>query len=356
MSTTAPDALRDDKPPLRITSSRNFPGWLARHGGGLLFTTYQVGKLFAVGVAEDGRLSITERTFPRCMGMTVSPDGQSLFLASLYQIWRLENFLDPGHLHEGYDRLFVPQASWVTGDVDAHDLAIDGDGRLLFISPLFGCLATPDERRSFRPLWQPPFLSALVPEDRCHLNGLALRDGRPWVATAVSCSDVAGGWRDRRVGSGIVMEIPTGEILCNGLSMPHSPRLHKGRLWLHDSGTGRFGYVDEKTARFEPVAFCPGYLRGLAFAGDYALVGLSKPRREGAFSGLPLDEELRKRDGEPRCGVQVIDLNSGAIIEWLELDGIVSELYDVALLPGCRRPTIIGLIGDDIRRLVRFAD
>ena len=59
----------------------------------------------------------------------------------------------------------------------------------------FGCLATLSERASFQPLWRPPFLSGLVPEDRCHLNGLAMRDGQPAYVTAVAASDVADGWR-----------------------------------------------------------------------------------------------------------------------------------------------------------------
>lgn len=349
-----PEAAPAKEPPLNISASRNFPGWLDQQALSLTFTTYQVGKVFAIGLNADHRLSVVERTFPRCMGMTATADGQTLYLATVFQIWRFDNFLPAGTEDNGYDRLFVPQASWVTGDLDVHDMAVDADGRLIFVNTLFGCLSTPGEGRSFKPLWRPPFLSRLAAEDRCHLNGLAMRDGRPYAVTMVSRSDVAGGWRDRRVGGGMVMDVTTNDVLCEGLSMPHSPRWHDDRLWLHDSGTGFFGYVDAKTGRFERVAFCPGYLRGLAFSGKYAVVGLSKPRREAAFSGLPLDDELRARDGEPRCGLYVIDLERGDIVEWMEIKGVVSELYDVGVLPGARRPMVVGLMGDDVRRMVRF--
>ena len=132
---------------------------------------------------------------------------------------------------------------------------------------MFGCLATLSQRASFQPLWRPPFLSALVPEDRCHLNGLAMRDGRAAFVTVVSRSDVADGWRDKRRDGGCVLDVASGEAVCTGLSMPHSPRWYRDRLWVLNSGTGELGSVDLASGRFEPIAFCPGYLRGLVVPG-----------------------------------------------------------------------------------------
>ena len=137
--------------------------------------------------------------------------------------------------------------------------------------------------------------------------------------------------------------------------MPHSPRWHRGRLWLLDSGSGRFGYLDPDRGTFEPVAFCPGYARGLALHGGFAVVGLSKPRRDRAFGGLELDEALRARDAEPRCGLLVIDLRTGDAVHSLRFEGVVEELYDVAVLPGTRRPMALGLKTDEIRRTLSVA-
>jgi uncharacterized protein (TIGR03032 family) len=247
---------------------------------------------------------------------------------------------------------YVPRVGYTTGDIDVHDIAVAADGRVIFVCTLFGCLATLSERASFQPLWRPPFVSALVPEDRCHLNGLAMRDGRAAYVTAVADCDVADGWRDRRQDGGCVVDVASGEIVCRRLSMPHSPRWYRERLWLVNSGSGEFGSVDLATGRFEPIAFCPGYLRGLAFVGDYAVVSLSKPRHV-TFHGLALDERLKDRGAEPQCGLQVIDLRTGAIAHWLRLDGtLVTELYDAVVLADVRQPMALGFKTNEIERLL----
>jgi uncharacterized protein (TIGR03032 family) len=301
---------------LEVTASRNMADWLAEQRLSLAFTTYQTGKLFLLGRHADGRLAVFERTFNRCMGLWA--DGQTLWMSSLYQLWRFENMLRPGELYQGCDRLYVPKTAYTTGDLDIHDVAIEADGRVIFVNTKFGCLATVNDRYSFTPLWRPPFLSKLAPEDRCHLNGLALVDDRPRYVTVVSPSDVVDGWRDRRRDGGCLLEVPSGRTIVSGLSMPHSPRVYRQRLWVLNSGTGFFGSVDVANGRFEPITFCSGYLRGLAFAGDYAVVGLSRPRHEKTFSGLPLDDALASRHAEARC------------------DSALPELAAVDHRPGCR--------------------
>ncbi len=334
---------------LSITSSRHFADWMAERRLSLAFTTYQAGKLFMVGRREDDRLSIAERTFNRCMGMW--SDGQTLWLSTLWQLWCFRNTLEAGERYEGYDRLFIPRVAYTTGDLDIHDIAVTPNGRPVFVATLFSSLATVSSEYSFLPLWRPRFISKLAAEDRCHLNGLAAEQGQPRYVTAVSTSDSNDGWRDRRRDGGVVIDVASGEVVCSGLSMPHSPRLHRGRLWVLDSGNGQFGYVDVATGRFEPVAFCPGYARGLAFDGDYAIVGLSKPRH-GTFSGLALDEALVKRNTDARCGVAVIDLRSGDLVHWLRVEGIIEELYDVVTLPGVERPMAIGVVSSEIQRML----
>lgn len=341
-------------PQLEITTSRQMLSWLAEQNLSIALTTYQIGKLFLLGLKPNGELSIFERTFNRCMGLC--PTGNGFYMSSLYQVWRFENVLAAGQQQDGYDRVYVPQTGYTTGDLDIHDMAVDADGRLVFVNTLFGCLATLSETHSFKPLWQPPFISRLAAEDRCHLNGLAMRDGRPAYVTAVSRSDVADGWRDHRADGGIVIDVRSNEIVAGGLSMPHSPRWHQGKLWLLNSGTGEFGHIDPQTGRFVPVAFCAGYLRGLYFHRDFALVGLSRPRHNKTFSGLPLDENLKSRNAEARCGVQVIDLRTGDTVHWLRIEGIVDELYDVITLPGAHRPMALGFKTDEIRRVISIEE
>ncbi len=339
---------------LEIDTSRQFNNWMHEHKLSLALTTYQAGKLFLLGLQPNGRLSVFERTYNRCLGLW--GDGQTMWMSSLYQLWRFENVLEHGQLASGYDRLYVPQVGYTTGDLDIHDVSVEASGRVVFVNTLFGCLATTSETHSFVPLWQPPFLSRLAAEDRCHLNGLALEDGRVKYVTAVSQSDVADGWRDRRHDGGCVIDVESNEVIATGLSMPHSPRVVGDKLWLLNSGTGHFGFIDRTTGKFERVAFCPGYLRGLSFHGDYAIVGLSKNRENKTFSGLELDENLKSSDVEARCGLQVIDLNSGDVVHWVRIDGLVSELYDVVVLPDVVRPQALGFKTDEIRRVLRVGE
>ncbi|WP_297324983.1 TIGR03032 family protein [Nitrosomonas sp.] len=337
-------------PVLEISTSRQMLSWLAEQKLAIALTTYQIGKLYFIGLKPDNTLSVFERSFNRCMGLCSTSNG--LYMSSLYQVWRFENVLEPGQQQDGFDRLYVPQVGYTTGDLDIHDMAVDRDGRLVFVNTLFGCLATLSETHSFKPLWRPAFISKLAAEDRCHLNGLAMQDGQPAYVTAVSQSDVADGWREHRADGGIVIDVNRNEIVCTGLSMPHSPRWYNGRLWLLNSGTGDFGYVDLATGRFEPLCFCPGYMRGLSFHGDFALVGLSRPRHNKTFSGLALDANLKSRNAEARCGVQVIDLRTGDVVHWLRMEGVVEELYDVIALPNVRRPMALGFKTDEIRRVL----
>lgn len=347
-----PEAARNER--FEITVSRHFATWLAEVNVSLAFTNPPL-KLYFIGLRDNGQLSVFERTFPRCLGIAAAGD-QTVFVSSRHQIWRLENVLQPVETTpDGYDRLYVPRQSYVTGSVGTHDVAVDGAGRLLFVNTRFGCLAEASEQYSFVPLWRPPFLPDIVPGDRCHLNGLALRDGQPAYMTCVSETAEFDSWRDQRRNGGAVYEIATNRRLAGDLSMPHSPRWYRERLWLTSSGRGQLGFVDFARERFEPFTFAPGFLRGLCFVGDYAVVGSSRPRRGDIYSGLDLDETLAQRNMQPRLGLFVIDLRNAQIVHWLFIDGNVRELYDVVALPGVRRPTALGLVSDEIARSFWFA-
>ncbi|MEG4576841.1 DUF4915 domain-containing protein [Microcoleus sp. N3A4] len=63
--------------------------------------------------------------------------------------------------------------------------------------------------------------------------------------TASSQWDVVDGWRDRRQNGGIVIDIESNDIIVRGLSMPHSPRWYRDKLWLLNLGRGELGYVDD---------------------------------------------------------------------------------------------------------------
>lgn len=336
---------------IELFTSRQFVSWLRETGSSIALSTYQSGKVLFIGTnAETDRISVFERTLERPMGMAVS--GNRLAIASLYQVYTFIDALGEGETAKGADAVYVPQMSHFTGDLDVHDMGYTDDGRLVFANTLFSCVSEISKTHSFKPLWKPPFISRLAAEDRCHLNGLAMKNGRPATVTAVGKGDIADSWRDARVAGGVVVDIESGEIVCAGLSMPHSPRWHEGQLYVLNSGQGEFGRVDVATGRFEPIAFLPGYARGLSFFGHHAVIGLSAPRDNRTFQGLPLQDRLDAQGMKPRCGLQVVDLRTGDVAHWLTIDGIVTELYDVITIPGRRSPSMIGFKSDEIRRVI----
>ncbi|MGF1532492.1 MAG: TIGR03032 family protein [Bernardetiaceae bacterium] len=343
-------------PKIELSASAYFPAWLREQQVSLGITTYQTNRLFLIGVKPDGRMSTFERTFDRPMGLFTS--SERLFLSTRNQIWQLDNALAKQQLHKDvYDRLYVPRKSHTTGELDTHDLVMTRKGELLFINTRFSCLAKLSDKHSFEPIWQPPFISKLVPQDRCHLNGLALRDGEPAYATAVSRSDVPNGWRDRRADGGVLIDIAQNKIVLEGLSMPHSPRYYRDRLWLLNSGTGDFGYADLDNQRFVPLTFCPGFMRGLAFHDKYAIVGLSGPRHDKTFGGLPLEERLKQKDALPKCGLMVIDIESGDIVHWYHFEGgLITELFDVQVIEQSICPSVLGFKTTEINRTISFPE
>ena len=306
---------------------------------------------FFCWASPDGGLSVFERTFDRCMGLGVH-NGQ-IWMSSLFQLWRFENYLDPGVTSNGYDAMFVPVAGHTTGDIDIHDIHVRADGTPIFVNTRFNCLATLAERGSFKPIWQPPFIDRIAAEDRCHMNGMAVENDTPRYVSCVSRSNVAEGWREHRRDGGVIIDVQTGEPVASGLSMPHSPRLYQGSLWILQSGTGEFGKIDIDTGDFTPLCFLPGFARGLSFIGDYAVIGLSKPRGNRTFSGLELNDRLEREGVKPRCGLCIVNLKTGDMEHHLEISGVVEELYDVAILPGVIRPMALGFRSDEIRFALR---
>lgn len=347
-----------------VKLSKSFGSWLEQHDCSLGLTTYQAQLLFLIGRNPDGSPRIQAKTVSQCQGLWT--DGQSLLVSGSIAMWRFENALaDHEESETGGDRLFMPREARITGKTDVHDIAMgdlgqfggpDGQGPI-FVSTAFNCLATFSAVDNARPLWRPSFISEQVEEDRCHLNGLAMDGDRAAYVTAVSQTNVQDVWRDHRRDGGVVLDVASSEPVATGLSMPHSPRLYDGKLWVLNSGMGELTIVDPVDGRVTPVAFCPGYARGLSFIGRYAVIGLSRPRNNRNFEGLMLDERLKATNIEPRSGLIIVDIDSGKMVEWLLFEHTVDELYDVAIMPGARQPELIGFDeGDEIGRITKVSE
>ena len=327
---------------VRFEYSQEFPLILQRLKVSLLVSTYQAGKLAVVGV-HDGQVRFAFHNFERVMGVAASP--RRIAVGARRQIY----FLDAAHQLAAnveprgtYDSCWLTRSAQVTGNIHGHELGWGSEG-LWVINTLFSSLCTMHEDYSFVPRWRPPFISEMAAQDRCHLNGLAMRDGRPRFATAHAETDTPAGWRPDKATSGCVIDIDANRVLLHGLCMPHSPRWHQGRLWVLDSGTGRLLRIDPASAAVEPVEALPGYARGMALHQRFAFIGLSKIRETAVFGGVPLAEH---RD-ELRCGVAVVDLAQGKAVAWLQFHSGVDEIFAVEVLPGCCNPVLCGPAGDD---------
>ena len=354
MSISAPEAeaASDDARAVTVRASPGLTDWLARQRTAFAFTTYQSGHLVLVGRTPAGGLSTDWRSYAYATGLWTQ--GSGLWLATRTQVWRLENALRPNERANGlYDAVYAPRSSHVTGGLDVHEICLDRLGRLILVNTRYSCLATLGRRDSFVPLWKPAFVSALQPQDRCHLNGVALEDGLPRYVTVAAASNGEGGWREERGDGGLLIDVTQDRTVAEGLSMPHSPRVHDGAVWLLDSGRGQLVRIDPATGARTTVCFCPGFLRGLAFHGGYALVTASLGRG-GGFDGLELGPALARRGEAARCGVFVIDLAQGEIAHSLWLEGRVGELFDVAMLPSVACPRAFGADADTLERVVSF--
>lgn len=331
-----------------LETSEGFAGWLEETGCSIAVTIGN--RLLLIGLRPDGSVGSSEREYGGAAALAA--DGlDGLYLATRYQIWRLQDALPAGDLTpDGHDRLLLPQTAWTTGRLDVRQLVVDPRGGLVFASSRFSCLATLDERLNFAPVWMPPFVSALVPEERCFLSGVALaEDGRPAFATCAARSDTVTGWREHRRDGGLVLAVG-GDVVAAGLSLPHSPVLRGGRLWLAHGGAGELGVIEPGDGVYACVAALPGFARGLALGDRHAIVGVSRPPRGETFDGLPLAGRL---DVDTACcAVYVVDLDTGAIAHRALLHGVGPEISDVALLRQTRWPTAVEVAGEDAERSV----
>ena len=323
--------------------TQNFPQLIESLGITLMVTTYQAGKLL-VFRAVDRKLKMLVRTFDRAMGLAV--DHQRMAIGTGFQTWTLRNSPETAtKMKEDHDACFIPRSCHVTGGIDVHEMAWAGDD-LIIVNTMFSCLCTLDPEFSFVPRWKPPFVSQIARGDRCHLNGLAMADGRPEFVTAFGQTDTNEGWREGKLEGGCVIHVPSNQTITTGLSMPHSPRVYRGKLWVLDSGRGELVTINPNDGSKETVAKMEGYTRGLAFVGRYAFVGTSQIREQKVFGGVPIERQLEDR----KCGVSVVDLERGAVVASLEFQGNVAELFDVQVLSGIKSPAVLGFSKPTIRR------
>jgi uncharacterized protein (TIGR03032 family) len=315
----------------------------------LAVTVYLQGRVVLVS-ADAGQLVIHACAYERPMGLAVREENGALTMAvATFQevaILKDEPLLAanlPGSERQ-YQHLLVPRAVMFSGDIDAHDMVWLGN-RLYAANTRFSCISEIETGHSFLPVWQPPFVSQIVPEDRCHLNGLAATEDRIAYVTALGQSDTARGWGAGRASGGLLLKVPSGDAVLNGLSMPHSPRLFDDVLYVLESGQGRVLQVDPVQRKARQLAELPGFTRGLDCYGDILFVGLSKIR-ESAKIKLPIGE----RHENLNCGIAAVHRASGQVLGWMRFGDNYTEIFDVKVLPRFRRGGMLSVLDDGHRR------
>jgi uncharacterized protein (TIGR03032 family) len=334
---------------LRSRHTPNFPWLLSELGISLVVSTYQAGRLVLFR-AEGDRVNTLFRAFKKPMGVAVAPKrlavGTANAIWEFYDVPAVAAKLEPAGTH---DACFLPRTMFMTGDVQIHEMAWAGSqgtgvggqedaAELWFVNTRFSCLCTRSATYNFVSRWRPKFISALAPEDRCHLNGMAMMDGKPRYVTALGRTDDPAGWRPHKKDGGVLIDVESNELVLAGLSMPHSPRWYNGQLWVLDSGTGSIGIVDLRTGRYQAIAETPGFTRGLDFCGRFAFIGLSQVRESAVFSGIRIAE---RKVEDRACGVWVVDVFTGKTVAFLQFEEAVQEIFAVQVLPGLRHPDLI---------------
>lgn len=322
---------------LRSVYTSNLPDILAQLNISLVVSTYQAGKVVLVR-SDEGTINTHFRNFQKPMGIAVK--DHRLTIGGTKTVWYLRNMpavaqkMEPPGKH---DACYLPRRIHITGNIDIHEMAWSADNELWLVNTRFCCLCTLDHDHSFNPRWWPHFVTALAPQDRCHLNGIGMVNGQPKYVTALGETDTPGGWRENKASGGILMDVDSNEVLLRDLSMPHSPRWYADRLWLLESGEGSLAVVDLRNQTWQTVTKLPGYTRGIDFVGPLAFIGLSQVRESAIFSGIPLVERLKERT----CGVWVVNIQTGQTVAFLRFEEGVQEIFAVQVLHGTCFPEIL---------------
>ncbi len=328
--------------PFSCQYTPNFPELLLQLNCTLAISTFQAGKVIFISPKDENHLVQLPRTFHKPMGIAI--EGNRMAIATKNEVTILQNAPELGTHYpkkpDTYDAFWTPRANYFTGAVDIHDLHF-GKEKLWAVNTSFSCLCTIDDKFSFTPQWQPPFIDKLVSEDRCHLNGLAMENGKPKYITALGNGNAFQNWRENITSGGIIMDIESNEIILSNLAMPHSPRIYDDKLYCLLSAAEQLICVDPKKRTFEVVANIPGFVRGMAKQNDYLFIATSRLRKNSStFRHLKIAEKADV------ASIVAVHLPTGAIAGKLTYKTSVDEIYDLQILSGMSRPNIINTYGE----------
>ena len=341
--------------PFSCKYTPQIPELLLQLNCSIAISTYQAGKLIFLSPKDENSLIQLPRTFDKPMGVAENPEKGKLALACKDEVVVFANSNELAKYYpkapNKYDALFLPRMTYHTGELDIHDLSYGKDDELYAVNTLFSCIIKINDDYNFTPYWTPPFIDKLVSEDRCHLNGMAMKDGKPKYATAFGRGNSHQSWRDDITKTGIIIDIETNEIVAENLAMPHSPRIFGDDLYVLLSATGELLKIDLKEGKHEVVVKIEGFVRGMSLHKDYLFIGLSKLRKNSStFAKLDFAEKANK------SGIMVIHLPTASIVGKISYLSSLDEIYDVHILPNKTRPNILNTLTTDHKAAVMIPE
>ena len=332
--------------PFTCTYSPQVPDLLMKLGCSIAISTYQAGKIVFISAKNEKELVQLPRLFDKPMGIAEHPQKDKLALATKDEVIVFANSRNlAAHYPKSpnkYDALYMPRITYHTGPLDIHDLRFGNNDQLYAVNTLFSTIVQLDDDYNFTPFWSPPFIDKIVPEDRCHLNGMTMQDGKPKYASCFNQGNTHQSWRDTITTTGTIYDIESNEVVATDLAMPHSPRLYNNDLYVLLSATGELVKIDIDKGSHEVVTRIGGFVRGMSLHKDYLFVGLSKVRKSSStFGKLNISEE------ENQSGVVIIHLPTGKEIGRITYLNSVDEIYDVHVLGNKIRPNMMNTMTPD---------
>ncbi|MFT4661733.1 MAG: hypothetical protein ACI8XB_002013 [Patiriisocius sp.] len=332
--------------PFSCQYSLQVPELLMKLNCSIALSTYQAGKLVLISAKDANSLVQLPRHFERVMGIAENQEKDKLALACKDQVIVFANSPDLAKYYPKapgkYDALYMPRMTYHTGSMDIHDLSFGQAETLFAVNTLFSCIVKLDSDFNFTPYWKPPFIDKLVSEDRCHLNGMAMKNGKPKYVTAFNTGNTFKSWRENITKTGVVIDVENNSIVAKDLDMPHSPRIFNDELYVLLSATGELVKINVEDGSKEVIVKIGGFVRGMSLHQDYLFIGTSKLRENSStFSQLEIEEKSNL------ASIKIVHLPTKNLTGEIKYLSSLDEIYDIHVLSGKRRPNIMNTLTED---------
>jgi len=334
--------------PFSCQYSPQIPELLQQLNCTIAISTYQAGKIVFISAKDEASLVQLPRTFAKPMGIAEDVENDKLAIACKEEVIVFSNSKDLAKYYpkspNKYDALYMPRLTYHTGQLDIHDLRFGENGTIYAVNTLFSTIIKIDDNYNFTPYWTPSFIDKIASEDRCHLNGMAMKNGKPKYATAFNQGNTPQSWRDHVTTTGVIIDVETNEIVVEGLPMPHSPRFFGDDLYVLLSATGELAKIDIENKSYEVVIKLNGFVRGMSLHKDYLFIGLSKLRKNSStFAKLDFADKANE------AAIEIVHLPTASYVGKIKYLTSLDEIYDIHVLADKVRPNILNTMTPDYK-------